>query len=237
MTTLTRRLTTVTVAAAMIIGLLGVGAVAVAAPRPSPTPAEQARVFERLLTEADVRRSLQVDAGIEYTMKGHAGQHQALCNKNGRDVQGRATDLLYQVETGETNLNADPVAIEQKVWPYQSAQAALREWRYLERQVKQCTGRSQSRGETGGVNIHHLSNGRTSQEIDGRTGIWIWIDARGSDFNPESEDCSYSVLYLAGDTIQSVEYDYVDAGGLSGPTRSSVNQLAARLAERWLTTP
>ena len=56
MTTLTRRLTTVTVAAAMITGHLGVGAVAVAAPRPSPTPAEQARVFERLLTEADVPR-------------------------------------------------------------------------------------------------------------------------------------------------------------------------------------
>ena len=237
MTTLTRRLTTVTVVAAMVTGFVGAGSIAVAATRPSPTPAEQARVFERLLTEADVPRSLRVDAGIEYTMKGHGGQHQALCNKNGRDVQGRVTDLLYQVEMGETNLIADPVAIEQKVWPYQSAQAALREWRYLERQVRQCTGRSQSRGETGGVNTHYLSNGRTSQEIDGRTGIWIWIDARGSDFNPESEDGSYSVLYLAGDTIQSVEYDYVDAGGLSGPTRSSVNQLAGRLAERWLATP
>jgi hypothetical protein len=235
-TTLTRCLTILTVAAALFTGCVGAGSVAVAATRPSPTPAEQARVFERLMTQEDVPRSLAVDAGIEYTMKGHGGQRQALCNKNGREIEGRDTDLLYQVEMGETNLIADPVAIEQKVWPYQSAQAALREWRYLERQVRQCTGRSQSSGETGGVTTQYLSNGRTGRESNGRTGIWIWIDARGSDIDSESQGAGYYVLHLAGDTIQSVEYDYVDAKGLSAPVRASVNQLAWRLAERWSTT-
>ncbi len=236
MTTLPRRLTMLIVAAATVSSLLGAGSVAVATTRTTPTPEEQARVFERMLTRADVPRSLVVDAGIEYTMKNHGGQHQSLCDKNGQDIQGRVTDLLYQVELGETNLMADPVAIEQKVWPYPSAQAALREWQYLERQVRLCTGRSQWRGETGGLNTQYLSNGRTRLEVNGRTGIWIWIDARGSGYNPESEDGGYYVLHLAGDAIQSVEYDYVDAKGLSTQTRSSVNQLAWRLAERWLAT-
>ena len=189
-----------------------------------------------MLTRADVPKSLLVSPGVEYTTKAHEGQHQALCDKNGRDVQGRETDLLYQVELGETNTEKDPVAIEQKVWPYASTQQALREWQYIERQVQLCSGRSEWRGETGNDNVQFLSHGRTTQKVDGRTGIWVWIDARGAVRNPESEDGGYYVLYLVKDTIQSVEYDYPDAQGLPFAARGQINGLAWRLAQRWLTT-
>ena len=228
---------TAALAAAVIGASLVVAAPpATAKPRPTPTPQEQAKVFARMLVRADVPRSLVVDAGIEYTMKDHEAQHQSLCDKNGRDIQGRATDLLYQVELGETNAIQDPVAIEQKVWPYASTQQALREWLYIVEQVKFCTGRSDWAGETGNRNVQYLSNGRTRETVDGRTGIWIWIDARGSVRNPESEDGGYYVLYLVKDVIMSLEYDYPDAKGLPTAARQQVDLLAWRLAERWLAT-
>ena len=224
--------------AAAVIGMSLVVAVpaATAKPRPTPTPEEQARVFDRMLVRADVPRSLGVAPGIEYTMKDHTGQHQALCDKNGRDIQGRETDLLYQVELGETNAVADPVAIEQKVWPYASTQEALREWLYIAQQARLCTGRSDWTGDTGNRNSQFLSNGRTRETVDGRTGIWIWIDARGAVRNPESEDGGYYVLYLVKDVIMSLEYDYPDAKGLPFAARQQVDLLAYRLAQRWLET-
>jgi hypothetical protein len=224
--------------AAAVIGasLVVATPAAMAKPRPTPTPEEQAKIFDRMLVRTDVPRSLMVSSGIEYTMKDHTGQHQSLCDKNGKDIQGRETDLLYQVELGETNAVADPVAIEQKVWPYASTQEALREWLYIAQQAKFCTGRSGWTGETGNRNVQYLSNGSTSYRVDGRTGIWIWIDARGSVRNADNEDGGYYVLYLVKDVIMSLEYDYPDAKGLPAATRQQVDLLAYRLAQRWLET-
>jgi hypothetical protein len=224
----TRRKWTAAFAAAVIgASLIAAAPAATAKPRPTPTPEEQAKVFARMLTRADVPKSLMVDAGIEYTMKAHEGQHQALCDKAGKSIEGRETNLLYQVELGETNTKDDPVALEQKVWPYASTQEALREWLYIVDQAKNCTGRSD--GQT-------LSNGRTREQVDGRTGIWIWVDARGFSGNPDTEDGGYYVLYLVKDVIMSVEYDYPDRQGLPFATRQQVDQLTWRLAERWLAT-
>jgi hypothetical protein len=224
--------------AATVIGasLVVAAPAATAKPRPTPTPEQQAKVYARMLTRADVPKSLMVDAGIEYTMKDHEAQHQSLCDKNGKDIQGRETDLLYQVELGETNATKDPVAIEQKVWPYASTQEALREWLYIVQQAKLCTGRSDWTGDTGNRNSQILSNGRTRETVDGRNGIWIWIDARSTVRNPENEDGGYYVLYLVKDVIMSLEYDYPDAKGLPFATRQQVDQLAWRLGERWLDT-
>jgi len=224
--------------AATLIGasLIVAAPAATAKPRPTPTPEQQSKVFKRMLVRGDVPPSLFVSPGIEYTMKDHEGQHQSLCDKNGEDIQGRETDLLYQVELGETNVVADPVAIEQKVWPYPSTQIALREWLYIVQQAKRCTGMSEWTGEAGNRNRQRLSNGTTSYEVDGRKGIWIWIDARGSVRNPESEDGGYYVLYLVKDVIMSVEYDYPDRKGLPDAARRQVDLLAWRLGERWLAT-
>lgn len=222
--------------AAVALGTMTVGAAQAKNTQVVPTPQQQAKVFERMLTVEDVPRRLIVDPGTEYTMKAHGGQHQALCDKNGKDIQGRETNLLYQIELGETNTIADPVAIEQKVWPYSSTQQALREWQYIEQQVQLCTGRSDWRGDTGNRNVQYLSNGRTEYVVDGRTGIWIWIDARRGSFNVESEDGGYYVLYLVKDVIMSVEYDYPDAKGLPFATRQLVDRLTFQLAQRWLDT-
>lgn len=223
--------------AAAAVGLMvsGISAAHVQArPQPTPTPVEQAAVFDRMLKRTDVPRSLAVSSGIEYTMKNHAGQHQSLCDKNGRTIEGRETDLLYQVELGETNTVADPTAIEQKVWPYASTQQALRQWRYIVQQAKLCTGRSQWKGEAGGNTVQFLSTGQTDFLIDGRPGVWIWIDSRRQAGSSDNEDGGYYVLYLVKDTIQSLEYDYPDAKGLSFRTRQQVDQLAFRLADRWM---
>lgn len=225
--------------AVSLIGLVA-GAISVtsvqARPTPTPTPVEQAAVFDRMLTRADVPRSLAVSPGIEYTMKNHEGQHQSLCDKNGRTIEGRETDLLYQVELGETNIIADPIAMEQKVWPYATTQQALRQWRYIVQQVKLCTGRSQWKGETGGDNVQFLSHGQTDFLIDGRPGIWIWIDSRRQAGSSDNEDGGYYVLYLVKDTIQSLEYDYPDAQGLPFRAHQQVDRLAFRLADRWMST-
>ncbi len=201
-----------------------------------PTPQEQARAFERMLTPDDAPKVLDISEGTEYTTKAHGGQHQSLCDKNGVDIQGRVTNLLFQVELGETNLRTDPVAFEQKVWPYRNNAEALREWQYIEAQAKKCFGRSSWRSEAGDSILHYLSNGRTDLEVQGRTGIWIWIDAQGGRFSKESEDGGYYVFYLVGDTIQSFEYDYPDKRGLPSRIRNAVDQLAWDLAERWLRT-
>lgn len=225
--------------AVSLIGLVAgvISATSVQArPTPTPTPIEQAAIFDRMLTRADAPRSLRISPGIEYTMKNHEGQHQSLCDKNGRTIEGRETDLLYQVELGETNTIADPIAIEQKVWPYVSTQQALRQWRYIVQQVKLCTGRSQWKGEAGGDNIQFLSNGETDFLIGGRPGVWIWIDSRRQAGSSDNEDGGYYVIYLVGDTIQSLEYDYPDAKGLPFRDRQQVDQLAFRLADRWAST-
>ena len=219
--------------AALLGVCVGAGAPAQALMPKPPTPKESAQAYERMLAPEDPPKELLVSDGIEYTTKYHPGQHQALCDKNGVSVEGRETNLLFQVELGETNSLKDPVALEQKVWPYRNSTEALREWQYIEQQVKLCTGRSQWKGETG-ENVQYLSNGRTKDMIQGRTGIWIWIDARKGSFNVESEDGGYYVLYLVGDTIQSVEYDYPDAKGLSQGLKDMVNRLAWVLGNRWL---
>lgn len=231
-----RRIVIALAMAGVTVGALATGTAQAKKAQPAPTPQQQAKVFARMLTEADVPRALLVDPGTEYTMKAHGGQHQALCDKNGKDIQGRETNLLYQVELGETNTINDPIAIEQKVWPYASTQQALREWQYIEQQARLCTGRSEWTGDTGNRNTQFLSNGRTELMVDGRTGIWIWIDARRGNFNVESEDGGYYVLYLVKDVIMSVEYDYADAKGLPFATRQLVDQLAFRLAQRWVDT-
>lgn len=201
-----------------------------------PTPQEQAQAFERMLTAEDAPRILIISEGVEYTTKAHGGQHQSLCDKNGVDIQGRETNLLFQVELGETNVRPDPVAFEQKVWPYRTPAEALKEWQYIEAQAKRCFGVSSWRTEKGDPVRHQLHNGRTELTVNGRTGIWIWIDAQNGRYSKESEDGGYYVFYLVGDTIQSYEYDYPDKRGLPSRIRNAVDQLAWDLAQRWLRT-
>jgi hypothetical protein len=83
------------------------------------------------------------------------------------------------------------------------------------------------------VNVQYLTNGSTDVDFDGRTGVWV----RSRFTRPLTERATaeggYYVMFLNGDVIQSVEYDYQDAVDLSGALRSQVQQIAVALAERW----
>lgn len=227
------------VGAALVVGaaLASAGAVARGEQERPPTPAETARIQAKMLKRSDVPRALHVDQGWEFTIKAHEGQHQSLCDKNGEDIQGRETNMLYQIELGETNTLVDPTALEQKVWPYPSRRAAMREWTYLTQQVRYCTGRSSWTGETGNDNVQYLSWGWTDETVQGRHGIWIFIDSRSAGANPDTEDGGYYVLFPVGSTVQSVEYDFPDRRGLPARMRTMVNGVAVTVADRWLSMP
>ncbi len=213
---------------------VSVGGSAQGAQERPPTPEETARIQAKMLKRSDVPRALKVDQGWEFTIKAHEGQHQSLCDKNGKDIQGRETNMLYQIELGETNVLTDPTALEQKVWPYATRAAAQREWRYLTQQVRACTGPSNWTGAEGNTNSQYLSWGWTDETIAGQHGIWIFIEARSAGINPDTEDGGYYVLFPVGSTVQSVEYDFPDARGLSGRLRTMVNGVAVTVGERWL---
>lgn len=198
-----------------------------------PTPAEQARHFERMLTRADAPKLLRISPGIEYTMKAHGGQHQELCDKDGEEIRGRETNLLYQVELGETNVWKDPIALEQKVWPYESAAATRSEWNYLVRQAKRCTGVNNVGDESRPI-LHRISNGRTRRQVNGERGIWISIQLSAHEADPDTEDGGYYVLFRAGNSIHSVEFDYADRRGLTRDERDAVEELGQALAHRWI---
>ncbi len=197
---------------------------------PIPTPSQRATAVKRMLTEADVPSNLNVAPGWEYTVKADkSGLWQGLCDKNGVEISGPLTHLLYQVELGETASSLDPIAMEQKVWQYDSTLLARKDWTIIQRRAKQCTGRSVS-----GPSVQYLSNGITEQSVEGRQGIWIYVKAPAFGLNPDTEDGYYYALFLVGDTIQSVEYDFIDAKGLSQRKKSMVNQVAVDLAAKWL---
>ena len=197
---------------------------------PIPTPIQGATALTKMLTYSDVPRGLNVAPGREYTVKADKGSlMQGLCEKNGVELSGPLTHLLYQVELGETNAVLDPIALEQKVWQYDSASLAHKDWTIIERRAKQCTGRSVS-----GPSVQYLSNGVTEQSVEGRQGIWIYVKAPAVGVDPDTEDGYYYALVLVGDTIQSVEYDFIDAKGLSQRKKTMVNQVAVDLAGKWL---
>lgn len=197
---------------------------------PIPTPGQRATAVKRMLTEADVPSNLNVAPGWEYTVKADKSSlWQGLCDKNGLEISGPLTHLLYQVELGETAASLDPIAMEQKVWQYDSESLAHKDWTIIQRRAKQCTGRSVS-----GPSVQYLSNGTTEQSVEGRQGIWIYVKAPAFGLNPDTEDGYYYALFLVGDTIQSVEYDFIDAKGLSQRKKSMVNQVAVDLAAKWL---
>jgi hypothetical protein len=197
---------------------------------PIPTPDQGATALTKMLTYADVPRALNVAPGWEYTIKADKSSlKQGLCDKNGVEIAGPLTGLLYQVELGETDVVLDPIALEQKVWQYESAALAQKDWTIIEKRAKKCTGRSVS-----GTSVQYLSNGRTDQSVEGRQGIWIFVNAPAVGINPDTEDGYYYALFLVGDTIQSVEYDFIDAKGLSQRKKVMVTQVAVDLAAKWL---
>jgi hypothetical protein len=201
-----------------------------------PSSKEIKAALDRMLTYADAPRILDVAPGWEFTVKADTSLKQELCTRFGQEISGPKTSLLFQVELGESDdVGEDPVSTEQKVWQYRSTAAALRDWQIMERRVKQCSGRTREPDGEGRYVVQYLSNGRTDVTVEGRSGIWIHSDYKASRvLSADAGEGGYYVLFLVGDTIQSVEYDYPDNGKLSMAKRRAVDRMTKTLADRWL---
>ena len=207
---------------------------AVPGPATQPTPEQMANAAGRMLTWEDVPRSMKVAPGWEFTVKADKGLAHELCTKGGTAILAPAASALYQVELGETDLQSDPVAFQQNVWQYSDSTAAGRAWATLQQRARKCTGRSVERAPGESSNVQYLTNGSTEVDFDGRQGVWVQSRfARPVTENATTEG-GYYVMFLNGDVIQSVEYDYPDTVDLSGALRSQVQQIAVTLATRWI---
>jgi len=196
-----------------------------------PTPVVEA-ALKKMLTYADVPAILRVAPGWEYTVKADNSLVQTLCTKDGVSIDGPPESLLFQVELGETDATEDLISTEQKVWQYDSANQAKRGWRIMVERANKCHGRTREPDGKGGWVVQYLSHGRTPQQVNGTAGIWIWSQMKGG--GTGGPDGGYYVLSLAGDTIQSVEYDYRDSAGLNAAKRRAVDRMAHTLVTRWL---
>jgi hypothetical protein len=189
----------------------------------------------RMLVWEDVPRAMKVAPGWEFTVKADESLALELCSKGATTILAPDAPVLYQVELGETDLQGDPVAFQQNVWQYADSTAASRAWSVLQKRARKCTGRSIERVPGERSNVQYLTNGSTDVDFDGRRGVWVQSRFARPLADGATNEGGYYVMFLNGDVIQSVEYDYPDTVDLSGALRSQVQQIAVALAGRWRT--
>lgn len=209
------------------------GAAANDTPDWQPTQENLARAVGAMLVWEDAPAALKVQPGWEFTTKADKSLSIDLCARNEQDIVGSKAEVLYRVELGETDAIADPISLQQDVYVYPDAARAQRAWQLLQQRARRCVGRSIERvpGQRG--NVQYLTNGRTDITVNGRPGIWIQSRfSRPVDDNAVNEG-GYYVLFLNGNAIQRVEYDYEDTVDLRPNLRSQVQQVARVLADRW----
>lgn len=111
--------------------------------------------------------------------------------------------------------------VSQDLYQYPSAAAAQRVWNSLSDTVRsRCTGT---------VTLGKISTTLTTSDVPGLPGApgGLGVLTNGS-------NAQYSVLHLAGDSVQMVTYAISDGPVASGVTQAA-NSLAATLATRWIT--
>jgi|GEM_PF-933333 len=223
----------------LVIGLLcsivGLAPIAMAnqTPEGQPTQQDLARAVASMLVWEDVPATLKVEPGWEFTTKSDKSLVVELCSRNQQSILGPKAAVLYQVELGETDAVADPTALQQGVYVFADAARAQKAWQLLQRRALRCTGRSLERNPGQRTNVQYLTNGTTQVLVDGRPGIWIQSRfTRPVDDNAVNEG-GYYVIFLNGNAIQVVEYDYEDTVDLREGLRQQVQQIAKVLAERW----
>lgn len=117
--------------------------------------------------------------------------------------------------------SANVDTVRQDVYQYPSAAAAQRVWNALSDTVRsRCTGT---------VTLGKTTTTLTTSDVPGLPGApgGLGVLTNGS-------NAQYSVLHLAGDSVQMVTYAIGDGPIASGVTQAA-NSLAATLATRWIT--
>lgn len=202
-----------------------------------PSPEQIAKAAGHMLVWEDVPKSMKVAPGWEFTSKADSTLALELCSKRGTPVLAPPVPIMFQVELGETDLQADPVAFQQDIWEFPDSAAAQRSWEVLTQRARRCAGRSIERAPGEHGNVQYLTNGTTDLEVDGRAGVWI----HSRFARPVAEDAitegGYLVVFLKDNVIQSVEYDYSDTKDLSNRLRIQVQRIAQMLADRWSAVP
>lgn len=199
-----------------------------------PTPQQMADAAAAMLVWEDVPASMKVAPGWEFTTKADKTLALELCTKAGKEVLAPRAPVMFQTELGETDLVNDPVAFQENVWQYADAGAAARAWAVLKQRAKQCTGKVIERTTGEASNTQILSNGLTDLEFNGNVGVWVHSYFARTVSESASTEGGYYVMYLNGDVIQSVEYDYPDTVNLGPGLRATVQRIAVDLAARWL---
>lgn len=197
------------------------------------TPWQMANAAANMLRWTDVTPSMEVAPGWEFTTKVDDLLALELCTIAGKDVLAPEAPVMFQTELGETDWESDPIAFQENVWSYPSEKAAKRAWKKLRKSARLCTG-SFAESTTGeSANTQILSNGRTDTEVNGTPGVWVHSYFTQKLSESASSEGGYYVVFLNGDVIQSVEYDFVDTVNLSPDLRATVQRIAAVLADRW----
>lgn len=227
------RVTAVATASLLLLGIVSAPALAIPGGKSDPTPEQLAHASTHMLTWADVPESMKVAPGWEFTAKSDPILALELCTKNGIAILSPRAPLMYQVELGETDAQVDPTAFQENIWQYPDSVAAARAWSVLQQRARKCTGRSIEREPGGRPSTQFLTNGITDVLVNGQPGIWT--HSRFSRPLPEDapSEGGYYVVFLNGDVIQSVEYDFPDTKNLSERLRRQVQSIAQSLALRW----
>lgn len=208
-------------------------AAAATTPTGQPTPEQMSHAAGHMLVWEDVTPAMKVAPGWEFTTKADKSLALELCTKSGKAISAPKAPVMFQTELGETDLKTDPVAFQQNIWQYPDTTAAQKAWSTLQKRAKRCTGQIVEATPGEKSNVQHLSNGATEALVNGQPGVWIhsYFDRRVSE--SATTEGGYYVMFLNGNVMQSVEYDYPDTVDLSPALRTQVQGIAQTLATRW----
>lgn len=187
-----------------------------------------------MLTKADVPPGLKVTGGWEFTAEEGTGLRPSLCTRNGASVVGALAPTMYQIELGEKT-SAGQHGLQQQVFEYADDAAAGRAFATLVSRAKTCRGVTAESDVPGGPTARQrLTTGRTAVAVEGVPGVWIYSDYANSVATKDWADGGYDVFFLAGRTIQALQYDIPDILPTTARARQKVNGLGRDLALRWI---
>lgn len=191
---------------------------------PPPTPAELVAGTNAMLQPGDVTGALaQGTATMSMPGTFRTGFN---APPGGQDplpvcVVGNPYSTVSIPTTLAVGFSANVGTVSQDLYQYPSAAAAQRVWNTLSDTVRsQCTGT---------VTLGKTTTTLTTSDVPGLPGApgGLGVLTNGS-------NAQYSVLHLAGDSVQMVTYAIGDGPVASGVTQAA-NSLAATLATRWIT--
>lgn len=190
---------------------------------PPPTPAELVSATNAMLQPGDVTGVLTT--GSPSVTLGNTLRTGFNSPPGGQDplpvcAYGAQYSTVAIPATVAVGFNSAFGTVNQDVYEYRSAAAARRAWTSLSEETRtNCSG-TFTRGDTSTT----LSTKKVAGLPGGPAGLAVLSNGK---------NVQYSVLHLAGDSIQMVTYA-IDDGPVDAGVTAATNTLAANLAARWV---